>query len=136
MTTADRIRLPSPFRLQGLARFPELARQDEVQAMAVWIHQQLEARARSTDPDTSHDAARSIGEMTEVRQAVLDILRAIGPAIDEDLEHAYHASSAPRQTGQSIRTRRRELVLMGLVGESGTLKRKASGRHAIVWRVT
>jgi hypothetical protein len=136
VTTADRIRLPSPFRLQTLTRYPELATQDEVQAMAGWIHQQLEARARSTDPDTSHDAARSIGEMTEVRQAVLDILRAIGPATDEDLEHAYHASSAPRQTGQSIRTRRRELVLMGLVGESGTLKRKASGRHAIVWRVT
>jgi hypothetical protein len=78
MTTADRIRLPSPFRLQTLTRCPELATQDEVQAMAGWIHQQLEARARSTDPDTSHDAARSIGEMTAKRQSVLDIIRAIG----------------------------------------------------------
>jgi hypothetical protein len=136
MTTADRIRLPSPFRLQTLTRYPELATQDEVQAMAGWIHQQLEARARSTDPDTSHDAARSIGEMTEKRQAVLDIIRAIGGGTDEDIIDAYRSSSAPMQSASGIRTRRAELVLCGLVEDSGMRRQRSSGRHAIVWKVT
>jgi hypothetical protein len=129
-------RLPSPMRLSALSSFPENARIGEVRAMARWIHEQLEARARSTDPDTSHDAARSIGEMTEKRQAVLDIIRAIGGGTDEDIIDAYRSSSAPMQSASGIRTRRAELVRCGLVEDSGMRRNRSSGRHAIVWRVT
>ena len=133
--TFTAIRLPSPLRLQQLCGNPYSITSDEVQAMAGWIHEQLEARARSTDPDTSHEAARSIGEMTGKRQAVLDIIRAIGRGTDEDFVDAYHATTAPQQSASGIRTRRAELTLMGLVVDTGERKVRRSGRGAIVWGI-
>ena len=133
--TMTTIRLPSPLRLQQLISNPYSITSDEVQAMAGWIHQQLEARARSTDPDTSHEAARSIGEMTGKRQAVLDIIRAIRRGTDEDIVDAYHATTAPQQSASGIRTRRAELTLLGLVVDTGERKVRSSGRGAIVWGI-
>lgn len=130
MTT---IALPTPWRLHQIEANPYSITTDEVLAMARWIHEQLEARARATDPDTSHDASRSIGEMTQKRQAVLDIVTAIGGGTDEDIVDAYRSSSAPQQTASGIRTRRAELVTMGLVRDTGRRTVRASGRSAIVW---
>ena len=135
MTSTADLRLPSPMRLAALQSFPENVTVEEIRAMVAWIHQQLEARARSTDPDTSHEAARSIGEMTGKRQAVLDIIRAIGRGTDEDFVDAYHATTAPQQSASGIRTRRAELTLMGLVVDTGERKVRRSGRGAIVWGI-
>ena len=130
MTT---IALPTPWRLRQLEQNPYSVTEVEVLGMVRWIHEQLEARARATDPDTSHEAARSIGEMTEKRQAVLDTITAIGGGTDEDIVDAYRSSSAPQQTASGIRTRRAELVTMGLVRDTGQRTVRASGRSAIVW---
>ena len=135
MTSTADLRLPSPMRLAALQSFPENVTVEEIRAMVAWIHQQLDARARSTDPDTSHEAARSIGEMTGKRQAVLDIIRAIGRGTDEDFVDAYHATTAPQQSASGIRTRRAELTLMGLVVDTGERKVRRSGRGAIVWGI-
>ena len=135
MTSTADLRLPSPMRLAALQSFPENVTVEEIRAMVAWIHQQLDARARSTDPDTSHEAARSIGEMTGKRQAVLDIIRAIGRGTDEDIIDAYHSSTAPQQSASGIRTRRAELTLMGLVVDTGERKVRSSGRGAIVWGI-
>jgi hypothetical protein len=138
MTTADRIRLPSPFRLAALRSFPEHAGLHEIQAMAVWIYQQLEARARSTDPDTSHDAARSIGSLrlNEVREAILALLR-VRPLADWMLVEFYLMdASLPKQSPQSIRSRRADLVRMGLVEKDGTAPHPETGRRHTLWRAT
>jgi hypothetical protein len=132
--TTTTIRLPSPLRLQQLCGNPYSITSDEVQAMAGWIHQQLEARARSTDPDTSHEAARSIGEMTGKRQAVLDVLRHIGPATDAGIIEAYRAMSCPEQSESGIRSRRHELHLLGLIRQVGDVE-NGRGRRCIVWGV-
>jgi hypothetical protein len=131
-------RLPSPMRLSALSSFPENARIGEVRAMARWIHEQLEARARSTDPDTSHEAARSIGSLrlNEVREAILALLR-VRPLADWMLVEFYSMdASLPKQSPQSIRSRRADLVRMGLIVEDGTAPHPETGRRHTLWRAT
>lgn len=97
-----------------------------------------EAHARSTDPGTSHEAARSIdGESLRISQrAVLDLLRTRGPMPDHDLVELYDRTVPyPQQSHSGIRTRRRELVDAGLVVDTGERVRLPSGRRAIVWAV-
>lgn len=48
------------------------------------------ARARTTDPGTSHDAASSSSGLTEKRRSVLAVLEEHGPMTDEDLRRAGH----------------------------------------------
>ena len=127
--------LPTPLRLATICERPDEVSAGEVRALASWVLHALDARARSTDPDTSHEAARSIGEMTGKRQAVLDIIRAIGRGTDEDIIDAYHSSTAPQQSASGIRTRRAELTLMGLVVDTGERKVRSSGRGSIVWGI-
>ena len=122
-----------PRRLQVLADHPVLATRDEVQALARWVMQALEARARAGDPQTSYDAARSIGDMTAKRQAVLEVLR-LGAATDDEIADTYRSMTLPPQSESGIRTRRGELVQLGLVRQVGTAT-KANGRRAVVWGI-
>lgn len=90
-----------------------------------------EAVARSTDPGTSWEAARSITpeKLRESQRIVLDFFRAWGPSTDEYLCYRLEDEMSP----SGARTRRSELVAMGLVRDSGRKDVLRSGRKAIVW---
>lgn len=91
------------------------------------------ARARRTDPETSHEAAATVDALRERQAAVLGVLRR-GPATDEQLAQAYAAvPGAPKQSPSGLRTRRSELVEMGLARHSGAFGQTASGRRTRVW---
>jgi len=93
----------------------------------------VSAVARATDPLTSHEAAASVGDVRESQRMVLMMLNAVGPGTDEALvEHAGKVGYPISPSG--LRTRRSELVRLGLVEDSGERERLASGRRAIVWR--
>lgn len=89
------------------------------------------AVARSTDPGTSWEAARSITpeKLRESQQVVLMALRGLGPMTDERL--CWHLAEYLSPSG--ARSRRSELVAMGLVRDSGRKDVLRSGRRAIVW---
>lgn len=93
-----------------------------------------EPRARHTDPETSHEAARSVSEEISrtIRAHVLTLLRARGPLTDEDLVFEFGVNNLPG-TPSGIRTRRKELQTAGLVRESGYVGLLASGRFGIKW---
>lgn len=93
--------------------------------------------ARSTDPATSHAAARSVrATRTETQRKVLALLRQSGPCTDEELHRRYERMHGPISTS-GLRTRRRELcdAKPALVKNSGKTRRLSSGRRAIVWEV-
>lgn len=95
-----------------------------------WPESSLNAVARSTDPGTSWEAARSITpeKLSLDQQAVLDVLRRRGPMTDERIRrHVIGISDS------GCRTRRSELVAAGLVRDSGRKDTLRSGRRAIVW---
>jgi hypothetical protein len=126
--------MPSPQRLVELQRRPWDIQLSEIQAMTAWIQERLQPRARNGNPQTSHDAAASIGDMTEKRQAVLDVLKHIGPATDAGIIDAYRAMSLPEQSESGIRSRRHELHLLGLIRQVGD-EENGRGRRCIVWGV-
>jgi hypothetical protein len=105
-----------------------------------------QAHARRTDPDTSHQAAASLGGDTIRRSQaeVLAVLKLVGPSTDTALVTAYEAHQAVAgvyidglplhpQSESGIRTRRRELVELGKVRDSGGRVRLVSGRMSAVW---
>lgn len=104
------------------------------------------AKARNTDPETSHAAAESVSDLTEKQNAVLMALRRYPNGLtDERVATIYgNARSVvprdweqpfPRQSPSGLRSRRAELVEKGLVRDSGRREKTASGRQAVVWEV-
>jgi len=92
------------------------------------------ASARHTDPSTSHEAAMTVGRITETQEFILKALKR--PATDVDLLERYrNYKTAPYASESGIRSRRAELVKQGLVVDTGKRARLASGRNAIVWKV-
>lgn len=90
------------------------------------------AKARRTDPITSHEAAESVDNITQTQSYVLRCLRR--PRVDVELVSAYREyKTAPRASESGIRSRRAELVDRGLVIDTGRRVRLESGRYAIVW---
>jgi len=90
------------------------------------------ARARTTDPKTSQDAAASVDNITATQEYVLKALRR--PRADVELVEVYRKfKRAPRASESGIRSRRAELVDRGLVVDTGRRIRLDSGRFAIVW---
>jgi hypothetical protein len=89
-------------------------------------------RARAGDPETSHEAARSVKGLSKKQRFILRLLRA-APATDEEIwEHVSEWTFAAI-TPSGARTRRAELVAMNLVRDSGERRKTRSGRDAIVW---
>lgn len=79
---------------------------------------------------TSFAAAREIqGDAANLRQRVLDYLKARGPSTDEEMQKRI--PMAPN----TQRPRRRELQLKGYIEPSGRCRKTKSGRKAIVWRL-
>jgi hypothetical protein len=90
------------------------------------------ARARNTDPATSHEAAEAVDNVTKTQEFILRCLRR--PRPDVELVAAYrNMKTAPRASESGIRSRRAELVDRGLVVDTGRRVRLESGRYAIVW---
>ena len=93
------------------------------------------AKARRTDPETSHEAAESVKEVTLTQEFILKALRK--PRNDSQLIEAYRAyKTAPRASESGIRSRRAELVDSGRVTDSGDRVKMPSGRWSIVWERT
>ena len=89
--------------------------------------------ARKSDPGTSHKAAASVKNITETQQFILKALRK--PGTDQKIAEAYKSfRKAPMASESGLRTRRSELVELGLVIDSGKRSKTASGRQAIVWK--
>jgi hypothetical protein len=93
------------------------------------------ARARTTDPETSHLAAESVA----VRQNqiyVYQVLHQLGPSTDEWLVYCYPQYMRDHQQSPSgIRTRRKELCRKGLVRWTGEKVRGKTNRLMRVWVV-
>jgi len=87
--------------------------------------------ARATDPQTSWDAAKSVKGLTQTREAILGLLRALPEGRTD--EEIWKALPAERTTLSGMRTRRAELVDMGLVKDSGKRVTGRTGRKMIVW---
>lgn len=99
-------------------------------------------RARASHPQTSHDAARSVTELTAKQQAVFKVARCCdGGFTLEGLVNLYkkmcegQSYDLPKQSDSGIRTRCHELVVLGKVQDSGMRHTMLTGRKAIVWRV-
>ena len=79
---------------------------------------------------TSRTAGDSVaGRSGSLRATVLRLIRITGPngLTDDDLERAMGIRH------QTVSARRRELVLLGEVKDSGRARKTSSGRQATVW---
>ena len=85
------------------------------------------AVARRTDPDTSREAADSLGDLTDLQIRVLNLLDEVGAATDEALVDAYEARFG-QVSPSTVRTRRRELQDAGAVEVVGHATTKGGNR--------
>jgi hypothetical protein len=93
------------------------------------------ARARNTDPTTSHLAAASVSNITATQEYVLRTLR-LRPANDVEILGRYrNLKRAPFASESGIRTRRKELVDLGAIVDTGERDVLPSGRSATVWAI-
>lgn len=98
----------------------------------------LRPRARTTDPEESHEAAASVSQPQILRERVLTLLREFGPLADHDIVGTYtmhaHQGRWPHASPSGIRSRRDELVKLGQVAQDGE-GRTPSGRRCAMWGV-
>ena len=95
----------------------------------------MTARARNTDPKTSHDAAASVKDITLTKHYILKCL--VRARTDVELVEAYqNLKGAPRASESGIRSRRAELVREGYVVPTGLEVKLPSGRYAKVWQIS
>jgi hypothetical protein len=92
------------------------------------------AVARRGDPGTSWAAAASVTGIRESQARVLSVVREFGPLTDERLLSILASYGRP-YTPSGARTRRSELVALGLVRDSRQRQRLSTGRMAILWEV-
>lgn len=91
----------------------------------------MTARARTTDPSTSHEAA-AIAESSVAasQRAVLDILHeALMPLTDEEIVGYLRGQFSPSR----VRTARVELQAQGLVEYAGTVKPPGKRTSCRTW---
>lgn len=89
--------------------------------------------ARTGDPWTSHAAANTVDHVRESQAAILTVLRRYGPMTDELIAAALEQNGV-LMSPSGARTRRRELVDLGLVIDTGRTSLTRSNRHTIIWR--
>lgn len=99
----------------------------------------MKAVARTSDPITSHQAAASVKDINKTHERVLEVLERYGPATDEEIERYYYNLSElfewPKASPSGLRSRRAELVAMGLVYDTGERGKTASGRATAIWEL-
>lgn len=85
---------------------------------------------RTTDPSTSFSAASSvIANLKEIQQEVYHVLSSYPDGLTD-----YELEEKCGSHGATYRTRRAELVELGLVINTG-LKKKILGHNRIIWRL-
>lgn len=89
--------------------------------------------ARRNDPHTSWAAAGSVVELRTKQESVYFCLLVIGPATDYRIASEYHRRDFPHQSPSGLRTRRAELVELGLVRDTGKREVLPTNRQGIVW---
>ena len=99
-----------------------------------------QAPTRRGMPETSYKAAASVVNLGRTRDAILHLLRMHGPMTDEHIWARYlntkhYREDYPNVSPSGLRSRRSELVKLGLVCDSGQRAKTQSGRESIVWRV-
>jgi hypothetical protein len=93
------------------------------------------AHARTTDPETSHEAAKSVTKTAQIYSSIIAALATYGPMNDEGLIHFIRKGSHVAFSDSGIRSRRSELASMGRVRDSGERIKMQSGRNSIVWEL-
>jgi hypothetical protein len=93
----------------------------------------MNAVARVADPETSHEAAASVENVTVVQDRILHLLDLMGPATDEQIIHQYRVAYGYDATDQSIRSRRAELVRSKHIEFSGIFGLSSSNRRSREW---
>lgn len=97
----------------------------------------MPALARRTDPETSHEAAKSVSEesITETQRAIIKLLGTT-PMNDDQLFQMYFQGAEQgywkHASMSGVRSRRSELVKRGIVKNVGRTK-TSFGRAAIIW---
>lgn len=80
------------------------------------MHNYGRAVARSSDPTTSWDAARKVGNnLTQLQDNVLEVLKRLDVATDEQIHEYYEHYFDVKVSESTTRTRRKELQNKGLV---------------------
>jgi len=93
-------------------------------------------RARKTDPETSHLAAKRAGRNAyTARVVVLRLLVEHGPLTDQGMEQLAKQRKYP-VSPSGLRSRRVELKRKGLVRSTGRYAEILSGGKAEVWEIT
>ncbi|TQK19114.1 hypothetical protein FBY40_1605 [Microbacterium sp. SLBN-154] len=97
-------------------------------------------RALALDSGTSLEAAalQTDARTSRVQAVIMSILAEYGPQTDDEIVDRYNARAGahpavPTVTPQSIRTRRRELVVAGKVREADAFGFSKLGNRASVW---
>jgi hypothetical protein len=102
------------------------------------IQNETVPKARATDPQTSWDAAESVRNVTDTQAAILMLLRAT-PMCDEKLIAEYRRweriDNYPAASDQGIRSRRAELVRLGLVIAAPYKELMSTNRYGQAWQV-
>lgn len=89
---------------------------------------------RRDDPETSHAAAASVGNLRASHRRVLQLFRLYGSQTDEQLMDSAKAEGW-KISPSGLRTRRSELTSPRGIGiiDTGRRVKTESGRDAIVW---
>ena len=101
------------------------------------------AVARRTDPVTSHEAAKSLDDLTGLRAEVYELLCELGRATDEELREAYQRKHPEKKTPaySTLATRRNELehdygVVQPVIVDGKQLtKPNRRGNQGLVWQI-
>lgn len=88
---------------------------------------------RWSDPLTSFLAARSV-DLTKGQKIVMSAFRAKRSMTDDQLI-AQVSINGDKLSPSGCRSRRKELVEIGVLRDSGTKQKTASGRLTIVWEI-
>lgn len=98
----------------------------------------MKAHARNTDIQTSHDAADSVKDLTEVQNRILKLFELPNQGFtDEELIRAYNKAYGTffPASESSIRSRRSELVHRQYLRDSGQKRLTKAGRGTTIWQL-
>jgi hypothetical protein len=99
------------------------------------------ARARNTDPQTSHKAAAGIQNITQLQGRIMEVfmdapMHSMGYTDDELIkEYGRMWGNFFPSSDASLRTRRSELVARKLIKDSGQKRPSKNGHDSTVWMV-
>jgi hypothetical protein len=92
-------------------------------------------RARTTDPETSHQAQDRVFGVEGLKADILHLFRLYGTLTDDALIAAHTRHGMVSRTPQRIRTARAELVKDGDLEWSGVVGQSRGGHPSRMWRI-